>query len=503
MPIRTVKVVSGPPKTRKPFSKPSFLCRLLKLALGLNLCLLAGEVVGLGQTIKTQITVANQSSTIRVEVQLPSPTDSLSFMNTYAGVIGLGERIEKLTAVNDVGETIEVRKLAPGVFQGDAKFARFSYEVNLAGPIRPAQMSHVSWLNSERGLLMLADLLPQRFGNISTTSASVELQLPNGWLAASNTRRDGSHFSTDDSGSAAFSIGSPVREKSRRRSANSFSIITSGKWPFSEDEAMKIAERVLEQHSRVTGSELNRNAVLMLTPYPGDVGPENWTAETRGNTVVVLMGNNASRKRVLARLGIVLSHELFHLWIPNSLKLDGDYDWFFEGFTLYHALRTDLRLGLIDFDGFLNTIAKVNASYQAKAETDRFSLIEISERRWTTASSLVYEKGMLAAFVYDLTLRSLSKCGASLDHVYADLFRLPATGHRNANETIIRVLTEREGMKTFSKDYIESAGRIRLDGALEPFGIQVQSPSKLVVKNDLTTSQVRLLDCLGYKNNGF
>lgn len=499
MPIRTVNVVSGQPKTRKPFRKLSILYKLLKLALGLNLCLLAGEAPALAQTIRTQITVPDQSSTIRVEVQLPTPTDSLSFMNTYAGVIGLGERIEKLTAVNDVGETIEVRKLAPGVFQSEVKFSRFSYEVNLAGPLRPAQMSHVSWLNSERGILMLADLLPQRFGHIPATSAAVELQLPKSWLAASNTRRNGSHFSTDDSGSAVFSIGSSVREKSRHRSSNRFSIITSGKWPFSEDEAIKIAERVLEQHSRVTRSELNRDTVVMLAPYPGDAGPENWTAETRGNTVVLLIGNNANRKRVLARLGIVLSHELFHLWIPNSLKLDGDYDWFFEGFTLYHALRTNLRLGLIDFDGFLNTMAKVNASYLAKTETDRLSLIEISERRWTTASSLVYEKGMLAAFVYDLTLRRLSKCGASLDDVYADLFRLPATGHRNANETIIRLLTKREGMKTFSKDYIEAAARIRLEAALEPFGIQVQSPSKLVVQNDLTTSQRRLLDCLGYK----
>ena len=43
--------------------------------------------------------------------------------------------------------------------------------------------------------------------------------------------------------------------------------------------------------------------------------------------------------------------------MPNSLKLEGDYDWFFEGFTLYMALRTALELKVIDFKGFLKTLA--------------------------------------------------------------------------------------------------------------------------------------------------
>ena len=64
-------------------------------------------------------------------------------------------------------------------------------------------------------------------------------------------------------------------------------------------------------------------------------------------------------------------------------------------------------------------------------------LIEASERRWTTSSSLVYEKGMLTAFVYDLSLRNLTNCRASLDDVYRELFRLSATGQGSANEIII------------------------------------------------------------------
>jgi predicted metalloprotease with PDZ domain len=243
----------------------------------------------------------------------------------------------------------------------------------------------------------------------------------------------------------------------------------------------------------------------MLIPYPGEAGPESWSAETRGNDVVLVLGRKASRKKVLARLGIVLSHELFHLWVPNSLKLSGDYDWFFEGFTLYQALRTDLRLGLISFDDYLDTLARVYDSYLSAADGDRLSLIEASERRWTTSSSLVYEKGMLVAFLYDLTLRSPKDCETSFDNVYADLFRRSATGQGSANETIIKVLNERVGLKSFTKDYIESAGRISLDATLSTYGIQLQrripgvSPTKLAVSRDPDKTQRRLLGCIGYR----
>jgi len=57
-------------------------------------------------------------------------------------------------------------------------------------------------------------------------------------------------------------------------------------------------------------------------------------------------------------------------------------------------------------------------------------------------SSLVYEKGMLVAFLYDLTLRSLTECQASLDDVYCELFRLSLTGQEKANEIIIKLLSE-------------------------------------------------------------
>jgi predicted metalloprotease with PDZ domain len=163
----------------------------------------------------------------------------------------------------------------------------------------------------------------------------------------------------------------------------------------------------------------------------------------------------------------------------------------------------DLRLGLISFEAYLETIAGVYDSYKSAVDGDRLSLIEASQRRWTTSASLVYEKGMLVAFIYDLILRKLTDCRASLDDLYAELLQLSATGQRSANETIITLLSKREGLKTFARDYVESATKIDLEAILPAYGFQVGSSgsgaTELIPNHDLTKNQRKLLGCIGYR----
>lgn len=469
--------------------------------------LLGGATFGSlnGQTLNARISlVSTAPARIKIDARLPNATTVLSFRNTYAGVLGLGERIEAVEVIRDNGERVRLEKLTPGEFKSVEGFSRFAYEVNLAGPARPADLSHISSLNSDYGLLMMADLLPQSTRDSSMfTSALIDVDVPSGWTVSANIKREGSRFSTDNPETAVFLVGPSLHEKRQRLSTTNFSILTAGEWPFSDNDATKITGKILAEYSKLTGFDLKRDVMLMLVPYPGEAGPQSWSAETRGNVVVLFLGRHARRKSVLSRLGIVLGHELFHLWVPNSLKLEGDYDWFFEGFTLYQALRMDLRLGLISFEDYLETIAGVYDSYRSAVDRDRLSLIEASQRRWTTSASLVYEKGMLVAFMYDLTLRKLTDCGASLDDVYAELFRLSATGQRSANETIIGLLSEREGLKTFARDYVEGAAKIDLETVLPAYGIQVgpsgSRATELIPRRDLDKTQRKLLGCIGYR----
>ena len=471
---------------------------LLLLASGF-LCLTALSDAT-AQTVRVDLGVVGPGR-VRVGIRLPIEAKEVSFRNTYGGVLGLGERIERLQATSG-HNPIQVKKLAAGEYQAESGFDELGYEVNLSHPVQPAQMSHVSWLTGNHGLLMMSDLLPrQALTRDGVVSISVEV--PSHHDVTSNVSGGKGTYLTTDPDKAVFMVGPTVRQTTRRVGATNLSLVTSVKWPFSESDALKISEKLIQEYSKVTGYALKSDAVIFLLPFPGEAGPERWTAETRGNAVVLLLGQKAERKRVLAKLGIVLSHELFHLWVPNALGMKGDYDWFFEGFTLYQALRTDLKLGLISFDAYLQTLARVYDSYLRSPDRDRLSLIEASERRWTTSSALVYDKGMLAAFIYDLMLKNSGNCQMSLDDVYRQLFQRRGAGHEGANETIIRILAELGRTEAFGKEYIEGRGPIDLTSILAPYGI-LAFPSEtkgtnLRIADNLTKTQRNTLRCIGHR----
>jgi predicted metalloprotease with PDZ domain len=295
-------------------------------------------------------------------------------------------------------------------------------------------------------------------------------------------------------------IGSSIRNQNRQVESQDLAVAISGQWSFSDGDLAKIAGRLLKNYSRLTGFKLQRGARVLLLPLPA--GADRWTAETRGNTVVLLIGAQASKRQLLGRLGVILTHEMFHLWIPNALSLKGDYDWFFEGFTLYQALRTAQEIGLIDFTEYLNTLGRVYDSYLLAMDGDRLSLLELSERRWTSSSSLVYDKGMLVAFLYDLELQSRSRGKTDFAAIYQQLFSADYSTSRDANEAVIAVLNRPDGMGQFSTKYIERPARINLKELLLPYGINVERVefrTRLTVAADASDWQLVLLNALGYK----
>lgn len=518
MPNSTVKLVlvhlnrqKSPQNSRS--RSNAFLCypstkasELLRLVTAVAACLFLSAAVhsnAHAQIVRARIAVVSlRPPKLRIDLELP-PTHVLSFRDSYGSALGLAERIEWIRASEAETEDVLVQKRAPGQFESKEPFTRASYYVHVNEPERPGHLAQVSWVNTDYGLLMLADLLPLAKSETGTSSSvRVDFELPPNWTVASNVEHQGGQFLSTDPDKTVFLIGPALHGKTERIGSTTFSLITAGKWPFSDDEGIKVARKLLQEYSNVTAHELKRKTSVMLIPFLGDAGPDRWSAETRGDNVVLLLGNKGSRQRVLSRLAIVLSHELFHLWVPNSLSLAGDYDWFFEGFTLYQALRTDLRLKLISFEDFLDTIARVYDSYLASSDRDRLSLIEASERRWTTSSSLVYDKGMLVAFMYDLALQRVSDCRASSDEIYRQLFGLQATGQKNANETIISLLSDRAELQSFGIRYVRGTEKIDLEAAIAGYGLQVGrdgTRTKLFVGKNLNKEHRKLLKCIGHR----
>lgn len=461
-----------------------------------------------------------QTSSIRMEV-VPStpgrllieasgpPSSTWSFPDSYGGALGLASRVEKFQLFDSQDREISVRKLAPGQFASDHPATKFKYEMQISPPARASDAALVSWLDSDRGVLMIGDLLPafQPHRPDYRSRISVRLELPSGWVAHSTEAKNSSgEFDVADADRALIAIGRKLRASTRPILDKSFTFVTDEQWAFADYEALDLAVRVLRLHSEVAGALPCRSSELLLLPFSQNANPNKWSAQTRGCTVTLLMGKLPSKVAAQSQLGLALTHELFHLWIPNALALSGDYDWFYEGFTMYQAVRAAVRLDFLTFQQFLNSIA--DAYYgSAAADIQNLSLVEASKRRWTTGGSAVYSKAMVVAFLYDLNLRSQNKGKRSLDDVYRKIFRdhlkksESSPADVDGNALLISALRSELPTPDFAGKFITSPAAIDLPQELSPFGLTVEQiglRTHIFVSEHLTSRQRDLLRQLSY-----
>ena len=242
------------------------------------LILLSSNFVG-AQTNRVTISVSNQGQ-IKVDAKLSDPVRSWSFRNAYAGVLGIAERVGDFRAITSSGQDAGARKIATGEFRSDLDATRITYEVKVS-EITAASVSHVSWLTSDYGVLMLADLLPQDFKNFS-----IDFGLPPGWqVETPNTRLDDK---------AVFLVGRSLRKSSSTIEQMPLDLVVSGAWKFKESAALKAAGRVLKSYWELTGFRLPGRSTIMIAPLPVAVGSTKWRAETRGSTVLLLIDPSAN-----------------------------------------------------------------------------------------------------------------------------------------------------------------------------------------------------------------
>lgn len=481
--------------------RPSNLLRSKhKIALVAILCLSAGSVEAkLTAEIKVGSAAAARAT---VEGEVRNAKTVWSFRNRYGSLVDLGRRIEALALYTSAGERVSVEKLAPGEYRSRSPASRFSYEVSLDPPMNQYHSAFVSWLSNRYGLLMLGDLLPAFQGDGEFTEpSSIRFSLPTGWkILSSENRKSEGLFEIFDTEAAVFLVGADVRYRESRLLNTIFLFGVMGEWAFSDTEALEVAQDFFKDHARLFGRAPAPRVTLFVLPFHGSAPAGRWTAETRGRTATVVLGRQPSKVAALAQLSAPLSHELFHFWVPNALSLDGEYDWFYEGFTLYQALRSRMRVERMRSDLFLNAIAAAYDQYSRSATPKDYSLLEASKRRWTGSSATIYQKGMLVAFLYDLTLRGQTKGKRSLDHAYGELARLHMGKTRaDGNSTVIQLLKS-FGMESFVSRFIENNEPLELPAALEPFGLRTSrfgNQTRIAVSDSLSRQQRDLLRRFG------
>ncbi|HEX8180636.1 MAG TPA: hypothetical protein VF525_13900 [Pyrinomonadaceae bacterium] len=463
-------------------------------------CLLLAGGVAAAQDVQASLRVlALTPPRISVEGRRDKATTKWSFRTTYAGLLGLGARIEQLTLGDAQGAPVAVRQLAPGEYEAAQAAVSFRYEVKLDPPVADADAAHVSWLTPERGILMPGDLLP-----LPAARAQLRLALPAGWQSAAlEGPGAGGTYELAQAGASVILVGRGVRQRAGRAGALTFTLASDGDWAFADEDAAHIMQEILQEYVRATGAVPRKNVLVVIAPFPRAVPAHVWSAETRGGTVLMLTGRAPSKNSALAQLSMPLAHELFHLWVPNGLTLAGDYDWFFEGFTLYESVRAGVRLGYLSFQNYLDNLALAfNRTNSARASAG-LSLLEASRRRWSDPTAAVYHRGMLAAYLYDLSVRQQTGGKRSIDDVYRALFHQGRTSgaERAGNEVVLEAMNAVAGGPALTELYIKGSSDFDLARTLAPFGLQVAAigaSTRISVAPQLNRAQRDLLKQIGY-----
>jgi hypothetical protein len=459
------------------------------------------------QSMSATITVySDKQSIVHVEGKFGSdPSDggirNLSFLQEYAGISKLGERVSDVRLSAADGSAVKCRSLMPGEYLADKEFVGWEYNFDATPPIAQMAYAHISWFTNDGGILFLSDLLPLTKSK-SDVSLSVQKMMADGSVVRSVIYED---TVVHDKQTGVVPFFSPrSRGLDERRGTTTLLLMLDGAWKFKDDVAFKAASGIFDAYEELFGSSTSRSVDISIRPFPIPVAAGNYEADTRGNNITIISSDTLFETESVQRLHEQLRHEIFHLWIPNGVNLTGNYDWFYEGFALYQSLKTGVALNRIRFDDYLDTLSRAYDIDRRLGQ--KLSLIEVSKNRWTGDNNTrVYARGMLVAFLCDLALLEKSKGKRSVESLLRQLYERdrPPAVEQDANTAVLSLLRSYSELMPIIGRNIIGADGIEWNEFLKGAGLEVESAdqaTKLTVIARPSGRQKNILDKLGYNN---
>ena len=457
------------------------------------------------QDVSVQLTVLENARAVEVSGSFDLSTPrvnprNLSFVNEYAGTSGLGDRISELKLFDPKGRSVSYKRFMAGEYVADGDFSTWQYRVELKPLVQTVAGAHISWSNGETGLLMLGDLLPDLGDRPMRAEVKVRTP-PEGWklFTACRVTNEGRYVPVDVK-KVTFVIGRNTREKESVVKGSRLKVLIDGSWQFTDDELSNLELEIFESYSRDLGDLAEKNYQVSIAKFPVKVPVDNWEADTRGNSIVILSSDTPFKSQSVQRLHEQLRHEIFHLWIPNGVDLTGNYDWFYEGFALYQSLKVGLAVNRISFDNYLDTLSR---AYDIdRHDSHKLNLIEASKQRWNGTNTQVYARGMLVAFLCDLELLERSKGKTSVTDLVAELYRKhrPPAAAEDGNTAVLALMRSHPELIPIVDQYINGSGVIDWGPFVNAAGLEADTAARLTVSAHLSGNQKDLLDKLGYNN---
>lgn len=358
----------------------------------------------------------------------------------------------------------------------------------------------------ENGLqILLGDLLPNAWLE-KDLPVRVSFEVPNDWRVLSSAEKISDNiFAVSKCSEAVFVAGSDWREI-KSASRQNLRIAVKGARTLNDTQIRQTADSVAAAYQNLFG-ETSGAKMIFLAPYPQKVEPARWSAETLGANINILSGDSASETTAFNRLHEQLRHEFFHFYFPRGVRLKGAYDWFYEGFALYVALKIGVRGKVIRFEDFLQTLGRAFAiaDFADRAAAVRNeppqSLAKLSQKRFENASdetAYIYAKSLFVAFMCDLAIHLESRGARRLEDFLRRMFDEYGTKGKSADaEQAIREIFENSKAHDLLRKYAFEGSFITIEKEIDEAGFRFESGALQIV-GKLRGRQKDLLKKLGY-----
>ncbi len=436
----------------------------------------------------------HRSLKVSCQATLPPGRAQVKFAEDFAGIQRLSERVFSLRVKDSNGAPLSPEIQGMGVFfltlKERAQRVTISYELRLARALDPGEYPLTSSLSQEFGFLLLDDLLPrlsvagEKPAAEKSERLGLKITLPSGWQLATTEQQRGEVFEIPDQSRAVFFLGQ-LREQQLNLNGRQLRLAITGRWNFTDEQAARLVESIAREQSALMGglnpSEGEERFLITLAPYPIPLTGLRSSALTRHHTIVMMLNpasdSTAGPARTLAHYARHLAHEMFHYYLPGTLNVRENFDWFWEGFTRYVALVTLQRLKLISLREYLDALGDEYEVYAFNPARARLSLVAASPEKFANLANyeLVYRKGMLVAGLYDLELRWQSEGKKNVVDVIRELYQKYARhGLEIGNREVLAELRRAGSFDRFISDDIEGTREIDLPAIIKTYGLVIE-----------------------------
>ena len=330
---------------------------------------------------------------VRVAFTARAAESTLSISTEWDGHANLGAGISSLRVTSGAAD---VQRSADGarvrITATPGERVSLTYRLTSAAAGTPGEGMGRPLITPEYTFLLAnTALLVPDWADTTSIRASVRWgRRPAGWVADGSLGPDGTGALTIAELRAALFISGDW--SLTPAAGGGVMVATRPLWRFPAERWVSLVSRIAAVQTATWGRASAERVLAVVLPLAEG---SNQGGEARTRAVVAYAPATIEGPEAAAHS---LAHEMFHGWLPGRTGGGEELYWFTEGVTDFYAALSLLRIGVVDWEGFVSRLNEVLRSYSTSPDRNLGGAAALAARAHRqTAQRLPYEQGYLLA----------------------------------------------------------------------------------------------------------